>query len=73
MMFEEFKAIRKLGFRFVSLREVDRTDLQFDFYDNLQVLLQVLNFASVIASGLMIWKGLGVVTNTESPIVVVLR
>jgi len=36
------------------------------------VLLQVLNFASVIASGLMIWKGLGVITNTESPIVVVL-
>ncbi|THV05789.1 hypothetical protein K435DRAFT_773698 [Dendrothele bispora CBS 962.96] len=36
------------------------------------VLLQVLNFASVIASGLMIWKGLGLLTNTESPIVVVL-
>ncbi|RXW19711.1 hypothetical protein EST38_g6153 [Candolleomyces aberdarensis] len=36
------------------------------------VLLQVLNFASVIASGLMIWKGLGVITNSESPIVVVL-
>ncbi|KDR77181.1 hypothetical protein GALMADRAFT_246428 [Galerina marginata CBS 339.88] len=36
------------------------------------VLLQVLNFASVIASGLMIWKGLGIITNSESPIVVVL-
>ncbi|KXN89760.1 Signal peptidase complex catalytic subunit SEC11 [Leucoagaricus sp. SymC.cos] len=36
------------------------------------VLLQVLNFASVIASGLMIWKGFGLVTNSESPIVVVL-
>ncbi|EGO01304.1 hypothetical protein SERLA73DRAFT_179465 [Serpula lacrymans var. lacrymans S7.3] len=36
------------------------------------LLLQVLNFASVIASGLMIWKGLGLITNTESPIVVVL-
>ncbi|GJJ14796.1 Signal peptidase complex catalytic subunit [Clathrus columnatus] len=36
------------------------------------VLLQVLNFASVITSGLMIWKGLGLITNTESPIVVVL-
>ncbi|KAJ7291102.1 signal peptidase complex catalytic subunit SEC11 [Mycena rebaudengoi] len=36
------------------------------------VLLQVLNFASVIASGLMIWKGLGLITNSESPIVVVL-
>ncbi|TFY63734.1 hypothetical protein EVG20_g6193 [Dentipellis fragilis] len=38
----------------------------------LQVLLQILNFASVLASGLMIWKGLGLFTNTESPIVVVL-
>ncbi|KAI4523115.1 signal peptidase complex catalytic subunit SEC11 [Schizophyllum commune] len=36
------------------------------------LLLQALNFASVIASGLMMWKGLGVITNTESPIVVVL-
>jgi len=36
------------------------------------VLLQVLNFASVLTSGLMIWKGLGLITNTESPIVVVL-
>ncbi|KZV74984.1 hypothetical protein PENSPDRAFT_647508 [Peniophora sp. CONT] len=36
------------------------------------VLLQMLNFASVLASGLMMWKGLGLITNTESPIVVVL-
>ncbi|KAH9903316.1 hypothetical protein C8Q73DRAFT_751154 [Cubamyces lactineus] len=36
------------------------------------VLLQILNFVSVLASGLMIWKGLGLITNTESPIVVVL-
>lgn len=33
----------------------------------------MLNFASVLASGLMMWKGLGLITNTESPIVVVLR
>lgn len=39
----------------------------------MQVLLQMLNFASVLASGLMMWKGLGLITNTESPIVVVLR
>ena len=38
-----------------------------------QVLLQVLNFIQVLASGFMMWKGLGLVTNTESPIVVVLR
>ncbi|KZV96015.1 putative signal peptidase [Exidia glandulosa HHB12029] len=37
-----------------------------------QFLLQVLNFVGVLASGLMIWKGLGLVCNTESPIVVVL-
>ncbi|KAF8479978.1 hypothetical protein JB92DRAFT_3041886 [Gautieria morchelliformis] len=36
------------------------------------VLLQVLNFANVITSGLMIWKGLGLVTNTKNPIMVVL-
>ncbi|KAG1740512.1 uncharacterized protein EDB91DRAFT_1082053 [Suillus paluster] len=35
-------------------------------------LLQILNFTSVIASGLMLWKGLGLLLNTESPIVVVL-
>ncbi|KAG8750512.1 Signal peptidase complex catalytic subunit [Serendipita sp. 396] len=37
-----------------------------------QALLQALNFCNVIASGLMMWKGLGLITNTESPIVVVL-
>ncbi|KAG8903883.1 Signal peptidase complex catalytic subunit [Tulasnella sp. 403] len=37
-----------------------------------QLMLQVLNFATVVATGLMIWKGLGIVTNNESPIVVVL-
>ncbi|KAG9056941.1 Signal peptidase complex catalytic subunit [Serendipita sp. 407] len=37
-----------------------------------QALLQALNFCNIIASGLMMWKGLGLVTNTESPIVVVL-
>lgn len=40
---------------------------------HIQVLQQILNFVSVMASGLMIWKGLGLLTNTESPIVVVLR
>lgn len=36
------------------------------------MLLQIVNFMSVLASGLMIWKGLGLLTNTQSPIVVVL-
>ncbi|KAG8911309.1 Signal peptidase complex catalytic subunit [Tulasnella sp. 418] len=37
-----------------------------------QALLQALNFATVLASGFMMWKGLGLITNNESPIVVVL-
>ncbi|KAF7728896.1 Signal peptidase complex catalytic subunit S11C [Apophysomyces ossiformis] len=37
-----------------------------------QVAFQVLNILSIAASALMIWKGLAVITNTESPIVVVL-
>lgn len=38
-----------------------------------QVALQFLNILTIAASALMIWKGIAVVTNTESPIVVVLR
>ena len=34
---------------------------------------QILNFAMIVSSALMIWKGLMVVTGSESPIVVVLR
>jgi hypothetical protein len=43
--------------------------------DNLmeQRLGQVLNVLMVVFSALMIWKGLMVVTGSESPIVVVLR
>lgn len=37
-----------------------------------QLLYQGLNFAMIISSALMIWKGLMVVTGSESPIVVVL-
>ena len=70
MFTNEFKAIRRMGFRqvfnhiiaFVSLMRARG-----------QALLQALNFCNVIASGLMMWKGLGLLTNTESPIVVVLR
>lgn len=36
------------------------------------LLLQLLHFASVIASSLILWKGLGLFMNTGSPIVVVL-
>uniref|UniRef100_A0A914C9F9 Signal peptidase complex catalytic subunit SEC11 n=2 Tax=Acrobeloides nanus TaxID=290746 RepID=A0A914C9F9_9BILA len=37
-----------------------------------QVIYQFLNFAMIVSSALMIWKGLMVVTGSESPIVVVL-
>ena len=39
----------------------------------LQSYQQVLNVLMVVLSALMIWKGLMVVTGSESPIVVVLR
>lgn len=38
-----------------------------------QLFYQVLNFGMIVSSALMIWKGLMVVTGSESPIVVVLR
>ncbi|TRZ18262.1 hypothetical protein HGM15179_008820 [Zosterops borbonicus] len=37
-----------------------------------QLYYQVLNFGMIVSSALMIWKGLMVVTGSESPIVVVL-
>jgi signal peptidase len=38
-----------------------------------QLTLQALNLAMIVFSALMIWKGLMVVTKSESPVVVVLR
>jgi len=72
MFTEELKAFKRLGFRHVIHMRYNRHRSGFLTF-GLKVLLQVLNFASVIASGLMIWKGLGIITNSESPIVVVLR
>jgi len=43
------------------------------FFFILQFLYQVLSFGMIVSSALMIWKGLMVVTGSESPIVVVLR
>lgn len=37
-----------------------------------QTLTQVLNFALVLSTAFMMWKGLGVATDSSSPIVVVL-
>jgi len=52
--------------------------LGLDMFDELkrmnkrQLFYQVLNFAMIVSSALMIWKGLMVATSSESPIVVVL-
>lgn len=40
--------------------------------DKRQFFFQVLSFGMIVSSALMIWKGLMVVTGSESPIVVVL-
>ena len=37
-----------------------------------QILSQILNFALILGTAFMIWKGLSVATNSPSPIVVVL-
>ncbi|TPX36994.1 hypothetical protein SmJEL517_g01042 [Synchytrium microbalum] len=37
-----------------------------------QLALQALNFFMIVASAMAIWKGLSLITNSESPIVVVL-
>lgn len=42
-------------------------------FSDFQFLYQVLSFGMIVSSALMIWKGLMVVTGSESPIVVVLR
>lgn len=41
-------------------------------YFKFQFIYQVLSFGMIVSSALMIWKGLMVVTGSESPIVVVL-
>ncbi|CAD6184120.1 unnamed protein product [Caenorhabditis auriculariae] len=46
-------------------REIRQMDIR-------QVVYQFLNFAMVVSSALMIWKGLMVLTGAESPVVVVL-
>uniref|UniRef100_A0A914KHV2 Signal peptidase complex catalytic subunit SEC11 n=1 Tax=Meloidogyne incognita TaxID=6306 RepID=A0A914KHV2_MELIC len=45
---------------------------EFKRMDKRQVVYQFLNFAMIVSSALMIWKGLMVITGSESPIVVVL-
>lgn len=61
-----------------SCRALHLTMLSLDFLDDVrrmnkrQLYYQVLNFGMIVSSALMIWKGLMVITGSESPIVVVL-
>ncbi|CAI4222396.1 unnamed protein product [Auanema sp. JU1783] len=55
-----------MGFKdWAMFDEIRRMDIR-------QIIYQGLNFAMVVSSALMIWKGLMVVTGSESPVVVVL-
>ncbi|MEQ2224676.1 Signal peptidase complex catalytic subunit S11A [Ilyodon furcidens] len=71
-----FKRINVILTVFYSV--VLATMLSLDFLDDVrrmnkrQLYYQVLNFGMIVSSALMIWKGLMVVTGSESPIVVVL-
>lgn len=49
------------------------TELKKLWKNKRQLTFQVLNLAMIVFSALMIWKGLMVVTKSESPVVVVLR
>lgn len=84
MFGEEIAKIRKLGVHGVS-RPLALNDqlqrrcpvasflvLSGSRSNTQQVLFQLLNFLNVVASGLVMWKALCLVTNSESPIVVVL-
>lgn len=59
----------------LNLRDADdnRCDITSCANSPPQVLTQALNFAMVLSTALMMWKGLSVVCNTDSPVVVVLR
>jgi hypothetical protein len=48
-------------------------DISIEFTLGLQLAHQVINLGLIVTSALMIWKSLMVVTNSESPVVVVLR
>ncbi|XP_005186022.1 signal peptidase complex catalytic subunit SEC11A [Musca domestica] len=52
--------------------QIDEMIQDFKRMNKRQSLYQFLSFAMIVSSALMIWKGLMVVTGSESPIVVVL-
>lgn len=56
-----------------EIRSMKFRKVPISMFTNLQLVLQGLSFGMIVCSALMIWKTLMVFTNTESPIVVVLR
>ena len=81
----QFLLIRAIFYnnsQFLHLRknylEKDSFKMNMDLFDDVkrmdkrQFFYQVLSFGMIVSSALMIWKGLMVVTGSESPIVVVL-
>ena len=62
----------------INYIEKDSFKMNMDLFDDVkrmdkrQFFYQVLSFGMIVSSALMIWKGLMVVTGSESPIVVVL-
>ena len=67
-VFDDVKRMDKRQF----LYQVKPTTRKFGIYLQCEVKTQVLSFGMIVSSALMIWKGLMVVTGSESPIVVVL-
>ena len=67
----QVKYFLKYDFSLLNLKESASSVDRLIF--NPQLFYQGLNFAMIVSSALMIWKGLMVVTGSESPIVVVLR
>ena len=66
-MFDDVKRMDKRQFLYQVILPAECLILVFRTY-----LSQVLSFGMIVSSALMIWKGLMVVTGSESPIVVVL-
>jgi hypothetical protein len=68
----------QVNFNFFSARVMDIVksqviELKKLWANKRQLSFQALNLAMIVFSALMIWKGLMVVTKSESPVVVVLR
>lgn len=82
MFTNEIAHFKRLGVRGVSITvfvpviprifAANFSDLTLTIVSSVQLLLQALNIATVIAGGLMSWKALCLITNSASPVVVVL-